>query len=88
MSTSGTCGTAFTVDRLVPFEGCAFSISRDIIAIRYTRIAMSSRMNVLQQNQEKKVKLFVHAVEREKQKKRGWRLVSGYIFRCEIICQG
>ena len=41
---------------------------------------MSSRMNVLQQNQEKKVKLFVHAVEREKQKKRGWRLVSGYIF--------
>ena len=31
---------------------------------------MSSRMNVLQQNQEKKVKLFVHAVEREKQKKK------------------
>ena len=76
MSTSGTCGTAFAVDRLFPFESCAFSISRDIVAIRYTRIAMSSRMNVLQQNQEKKVKLFVHAVEREKQKQKnaagGW----------------
>lgn len=69
MSTSGTCGTTFAVDRLFPFESCAFSVSRDIVAIRYTRIAMSSRMNVLQQNQEKKVKLFVHAVEREKQKK-------------------
>lgn len=70
MSTSGTCGTAFAVDRLVPFEGRAFSISRDIIAIRYTRIAMSSRMNVLWQNQENIVKLFVYAVEREKQKTR------------------
>ena len=88
MSTSGTCGTAFAVDRLVPFEGCAISISRDVIAIRYTWIVMFSRMNILWQNQENIVKLFVHAVEREKQKKRGWRLVSGYIFRCEIICQG
>lgn len=70
MSTSGTCGTAFAVDRLVPFEGCAISISRDIIAIRYTRIAMSARMNVLWQNQENIVKLFVYAVERVKQKTR------------------
>ena len=70
MSTSGTCGTAFADDRLVPFEGCAISISRDIIAVRYARIAMSSRMNVLWQNQENIVKLFVYAVEREKQKTR------------------
>ena len=70
MSTSGTCGTAFAVDRLVPFEGCAISISRDVIAIRYTRITMSSRMNILWQNQENIVKLFVYVVEREKQKTR------------------
>ena len=70
MSTSGTCGTAFAVDRLVPFEGCAISISRDVIAIRYTWIVMFSRMNVLWQNQENIVKLFVYAVEREKQKTR------------------
>ena len=70
MSTSGTCGTAFAVDRLVPFEGCAISISRDVIAIRYTWIVMFSRMNILWQNQESIVKLFVYAVEREKQKTR------------------